>query len=42
MSLSKIKGDIEDNYAKGKISEQHFNLPNKSIESFVSTNKNKK
>jgi uncharacterized membrane protein len=38
---NKIKDDIEDAYAKGKISEQHYNLLNKKIESFVNTNTNK-
>jgi hypothetical protein len=31
--LYKIKNDIEDAYAKGKISDQHYNLLNKRIES---------
>ena len=40
--LNQIKNDIEDAYAKGKISEQHYNLLNKKIESFEITNNNKK
>lgn len=39
--LNVLKDHIEDAYAKGKISEQHYNLLNKKIESFVNTNKNK-
>jgi uncharacterized membrane protein len=39
--LHQIKDDIEDAFAKGKISEQHYNLLNKKIESFVNTNENK-
>jgi len=39
--LNEIKDNIEDAYAKGKISEQHYNLLNKKIESFVNTNENK-
>jgi hypothetical protein len=39
--LNEIKDNIEESYAKGKISEQHYNLLNKKIESFVNTNENK-
>jgi DNA-binding beta-propeller fold protein YncE len=39
--LNEIKDNIEESYAKGKISEQHYNLLNKKIESFMNTNKNK-
>ena len=39
--LNKIKYTIEDACAKGKISELHYSLLNKKIESFVNTNKNK-
>ena len=37
--LDEIKYDIEDACAKGKISELHYKLLNKKIESFVNTNK---
>jgi hypothetical protein len=40
-SLTEIKEVIEDAYAKGKISDQHYNLLNKKIESFEITNNNK-
>ena len=39
--LNVIKDNIEDAYAKGKISKQHYNLLNKKVESFVNANKNK-
>jgi hypothetical protein len=39
--LNEIKYNIEDACAKGKISELHYNLLNKKMESFVNTNKNK-
>ena len=39
--LNEIKDNIEESYAKGKISEQHYNLLDKKMESFVNTNKNK-
>jgi hypothetical protein len=32
--IRQIKDDIEDAYAKGKISERHYKLLNKKIESF--------
>jgi YVTN family beta-propeller protein len=39
-SLTEIKEVIEDAYAKGKISDQHYNLLNKKIESFeITSNK---
>jgi len=38
--LNEIKDNIEDAYTKGKISQQHYNLLNKKIESFVITHKN--
>jgi hypothetical protein len=34
--LDKIKDEINDSYAKGKITEQHYKLPNEKI----SDNKN--
>jgi YVTN family beta-propeller protein len=40
--LSKIKEEIEYAYAKGKLTEQQYNLLNKKIESFVNTDDNKK
>lgn len=39
--LNEIKDKIEYVYARGKISEQQYNLLNKKIESFVNTNKDK-
>jgi uncharacterized membrane protein len=39
--LDQIKYDIEDAYAKGKISDQHYNLLNKKIESSETTSDNK-
>lgn len=33
--------DIEYTYARGKLNEQHYNLLNKKIESFVNSNKKK-
>jgi YVTN family beta-propeller protein len=39
--LNEIKDNIEESYAKGKISDQHYNLLNKKIESLMSTNENK-
>jgi uncharacterized membrane protein len=39
---NEIKDNIEDAYVKGKISEQHYNLLNKKIESIVNTDENKK
>jgi YVTN family beta-propeller protein len=38
--LDQIKYDIEDTYAKGKISDEHYKLLNKKIESFVKTSDN--
>jgi len=38
--LDQIKYDIEDTYAKGKISDAHYKLLNKKIESFVKTSDN--
>jgi hypothetical protein len=38
--LYQIKHDIEDAFAKGKISDEHYNLLNKKIESFVNTTDN--
>jgi hypothetical protein len=32
--LDRLKMDISDGYAKGKINDQHYNLLNKKIESF--------
>jgi YVTN family beta-propeller protein len=40
-SLTEIKEDVEDVYAKGKINELHYNLLNKKIESFVKISENK-
>jgi hypothetical protein len=39
--LDKIKTDMSDAYAKGKISDEHYKLLNKKIESFVKTTDNK-
>jgi hypothetical protein len=39
--LDKINVDMSDSYAKGKISEQHYNLLNKKIESSEITSDNK-
>jgi hypothetical protein len=33
--------DIEYAYARGKLNEQHYNLLNKKMESFVNSNKKK-
>ena len=38
--LSRIKNDIDDAFAKGKVSDQHYNLLNKKIDHFVSTSNN--
>jgi YVTN family beta-propeller protein len=40
--LTTIKKDIDDDFAKGKISKEHYDLLNKKIESFVNTDENKK
>jgi YVTN family beta-propeller protein len=40
--LTTIKQDIDDDFAKGKISKEHYDLLNKKIESFVNTDENKK
>jgi len=39
--MTKIRHDIDEDFAKGKITEQHYNLLNKKIESFVNMNENK-
>ena len=36
--LDRVKDEITHVYAKGRINEQHYNLLNKKIESFVNTN----
>ncbi len=33
--LNKIKNDVTDAYAKGKISEQHYNLLNEKISGYA-------
>jgi hypothetical protein len=38
---SRIKNEIEQAYSEGRISELHYNLLNKRIESFMNSNNNK-
>ena len=40
-SLDKLKSDIDDAYAKGKITDQHYDWLNKKIESSDTTSDNK-
>ena len=40
--LTTIKQEIDEDFAKGKISKEHYDLLNKKIESFVNTEENKK
>ena len=40
--LTTIKQDIDDDFAKGKISKEHYDLLNKKIDSLVNTDENKK
>ncbi|MGA7603524.1 MAG: hypothetical protein WCE33_10620, partial [Nitrososphaeraceae archaeon] len=39
--LTTIKQDIDDDFAKGKISKEHYDLLNKHIESFLYMDENK-
>ena len=41
ISLNQIRKGISDSYSKGKISELHYNLLNKKIQSLVNINTNK-
>jgi hypothetical protein len=36
-SLTKIREDVEDAYAKGKLNELHYNLLDKKLKSFENT-----